>query len=143
MVTNGVEDAAVYVEGALVTGHAAHVMDRILRSPNVAAVLTNLPQPLRSEVLATASAISRAARAWERLPLSPERSDETPLGEIEALSVARSELLTTKQVAEQLGVSSRRVQQLAAGGLGSFVGRQWLFDQDVVRAYASTGKEAV
>ena len=134
-----------FVEGALVSGAAAHVLDRVVRSPSVRRVLEQLPGWLRAEVEATAAAIRRAAAEYEALPISPERSDETPLGEIEALSdrmVGPSVGLDTERAANLLGVSPRRAQQLAGHGLGRKVGRVWRFDETAVREYGRSRREA-
>jgi hypothetical protein len=99
-------------------------------------VLDSLPPWLRAEVDATARAIRRAAADYEALPVSPERSDETPLGEIGARSERdHGDGLDVGQAALLLGVSPRRVQQLAAGGMGRKAGRAWLLDPTVVREY--------
>lgn len=46
-------------------------------------------------------------------------------------------MLTTKQVAERLGVTDARVRQLAIGGklYGEKYGRDWLFDENDVADY--------
>ncbi len=126
-----------FVSGALVTGATAHVLDRLLRSPNVRQLLDNLPSWLRAEVDATARAIGRAAADYEALPVSPERSGEAPFGEIAARSagIGTAGWLDAGQAANLLGVSARRVQQLAAGGMGRRVGRVWRLDETAVREY--------
>jgi hypothetical protein len=96
-----------YIQGALVSGASAHVLDRVLRSPNVRGVLGNLPPSLRSEVEATARAISIAAAAYEALPVSPQRSGDAAIGET-AAGWAAQEWVSTREAAELLGVSRRR-----------------------------------
>ena len=128
-----------YVEAtALVSGASAHVLDRLLRSPDVRRLVDNLPAWMRAEVEATARAIRRAAADYEALPISLERSDETPFGEIEGRSARMGESVgwvCVEQAANLLGVTPRRVQQLAAGGMGRRVGRVWQLDGTAVREY--------
>jgi hypothetical protein len=130
-------DPPPYVSGALVSGASAHVIDRVLRSPNVQQVLDNLPEWLRVEVEATVKAIRRAAADYEALPISLRRSAEAPVGEIAARSqhIGSDGWLDVEQAATLLDVTPRRVQQLAAGGMGRRVGRIWRLDETAVRAY--------
>ena len=134
-----------YVSGALVSGASAHVLDRVLRSPYVRRVVEGLPAWLRGEVEATAAAIGRAAAEFEALPVSLERSDETPFGEIEGRSArigGSAGWLDVEQAAHLLGVTPRRVQQLAAGGMGRRVGRAWRLDETAVREYGQRRRPA-
>ena len=129
---------APYVSGALVSGAPAHVLDRVLRSPDVQRLVDNLPAWLRAEVEATARAIRRAAVEYEALPVSLQRSDETSFGEIAGRSTRMGESVgwvCVEQAANLLGVTPRRVQQLAAGGMGRRVGRVWQLDETAVREY--------
>ena len=135
-----------YVAGALVTGASAHVLDRLLCSPDVRRVVECLPPWLRAEVEATATAIGRAALEYVALPVSLDRDAETQDGEIAALSERTGVgpldgWLTAEQAANLLGLSARRVQQLAAGGLGRKVGRVWWLDETAVRAYGQRHQE--
>jgi hypothetical protein len=133
-----VTSASPYVAGALVSGASAHVLDRLLRSPDVRRVVECLPAWLRAEVEATVTAIRRAAVDYEALPVSPERSGETLPGETEPRwpgDLLEPGGLTVMQAADLLGVSARRAQQLAAGGMGRRVGRVWELDPTSVREY--------
>jgi hypothetical protein len=141
-----------FVRGALVSGAPAHVIDRVLRSPNVARVLDNLPPWLRAEVELTARAIRLAAQEWEALPAAPERNGETPQDEAGAGfgvvpewsppgsqtgGVDPDRRLGTAEAAGMLGVSLRRAQQLAAGGIGAKdVDGRWSLDRTAVVEYA-------
>jgi hypothetical protein len=124
-----------YVAGALVRGVSAHILSRLLRSPNARRVTDNLPADLRAEFAATAKAIHRAALEYEALPVSPERSDEALISETVAASDRVGGWLTTGQVASRLGVSIRRAEQLASAGMGHKVGHIWRLDPTAVHAY--------
>ena len=122
-----------YISGAaLVSGAPAHVIDRVLRSPDVQRVINNLPPWLRVEVTATVQAIRTAASRYEA---QPKRSDETPIGETVACSGRVDGWLNVGQAASLLGVTPRRVQQLAVGGMGHKVGHTWRLDPTAVHAY--------
>jgi hypothetical protein len=43
-------------------------------------------------------------------------------------------MLTTKQVAERLGVNPSRVRQIAGAGIGTKIGRDWMFTEEEVLA---------
>lgn len=64
------------------------------------------------------------------------------------LHMNETQLLTTKQAAHLLGMSIRRVQQLASSGrlTGEKSGRDWLFEMDAIMAFArkprKTGRPA-
>lgn len=122
-----------YVRGALVQGVSAHVLDRVLSSPNVARVLDSLPPWMRPEVEETRRAIHRAAGEYEVLPVAVDGSTEAPPAEIGPLSAHE---ISTYQAGILLGLGERRVRQLAAGGMGRRVGGRWLLDRSAVLAYA-------
>ena len=125
-----------FVESAaLLSGPAALVVSRVLRSPHVVTVLANLSgwlHPYRSEITAAVQAVHRAAHAWESTPLAVEREDAIEAGAVDAESP-----WTTERAAALLQLSRRRTQELAAGGLlgGHRVGRQWILDEAAVREY--------
>jgi hypothetical protein len=140
MTTHPTPPAIPFVEAAMVSGAPAHVLDRVLRSPDVQRVINNLPPWLPVEVTATVQAIRTAASRYEAQPM---RSDETPIGEIEARSDRVGYgWLNVEQAASQLDVTPRRVQQLAAGGMGHRVGRVWRLDPTAVHAYARRRRQA-
>lgn len=126
---------APYVEGALITGPSAHVLDRILASPNVVRMLAmvQMPAEARAEVDAARRAIRRAAQAFEAASTAVDGTTETSLAEIAPLS---SHEFDTHEAAALLGVGERRVRQLAAGGMGRRAGGRWLLDRTAVLAYA-------
>lgn len=126
-----------FVESAaLLSGPAALVVSRVLHSPNVVTVLADLPrwlQRYRSEIHAAVEAVHRAARAYESGVAALEREDVVVSGAVRAHS---DQHWTTRQAADHLRLSRRRVQELASAELGGRkVGRQWLFDEVVVREY--------
>ncbi|MFE3786977.1 hypothetical protein [Streptomyces goshikiensis] len=122
-----------YVHGALVHGVSAHVLDRLLASPNVVQLLGTLPGWMRPELEATRRAIGRAALEYEALPAAGAGSAEVV--EVEA-GPSLSQEISTHQASVLLGVGERRVRQLAAMGMGRQVAGRWLFDRSAVLAYA-------
>lgn len=126
-----------YVESAaVVAGRPAAVLDRVLSAPRVAAVLDRLGD---AEVDATRAAIRSAAKAYEQATAT-RRSSETRSGEDRAGWPVG--VVTSAQAAELLGVGLRRVQQLAAGGLGRRVAGRWVLDRDEVEHLAAERREA-
>ncbi|MEU3168958.1 hypothetical protein [Streptosporangium sp. NPDC006930] len=119
----------MYVDGAaLVSGHAADILNRILSAPLVAKPLDRLSDP---EVEAMREAIRRAAKAYAQAG-PDERNDETsddPTGP------QWGEEISTDEAARVLGVSRRRAQQLAEGGMGRRVAGRWRLDSLAVLAY--------
>lgn len=128
-----------YVEGALVHGVSAHVLDRVLASPNVAHVLDALPSWMRPELEATRRAIRRAARAYEAQPVAAVGSAEVACVEV---GPALPHEITTHEASGLLGLTERRVRQLAAGGMGHRRGSRWLLDRSAVLAYAKRRRSA-
>lgn len=115
--------------GALVRGSSAWLISRILNSPAVAKVVTSPPRLVdRAELAATVAAIHQASRAFETSVTALERGNETTAG-----AVAPQSEWTTKQAADHLRMSQRRVQELAAELGGRKIGRQWLLDEVAVR----------
>ncbi|GAA2726349.1 hypothetical protein [Actinocorallia aurantiaca] len=114
-----------YVEHAvIVPGHVAVIYRKVLDSPKVRAVLDRLADP---DEMAVREAMRRAARAYGQARFAAEAADSRdgaswphdPIG--------------TSEAAELLGLTRRRVQQLAAGGLGhrDATGR-WCLDRDEI-----------
>lgn len=122
-----------YIEsGALVCGSSALLLSRILRSANVATVVSNPPGWVdRADLHAQVAAIHRAAEAFETASSAHERESATPLGAVTA------ELDTgwpVRRAATYLGLSPRRVQELAPELGGRRAGRrQWVLDPVAVR----------
>ncbi|WP_153453808.1 helix-turn-helix domain-containing protein [Streptomyces smaragdinus] len=131
--------AAGYVRGALVQGASAHVLDRVLASPNVVAVLRSLPSWMGPELDETRRAIRRAAREYEARAVAVDGSAETEVPEVGASS---GHEVTTGEAAVLLGCTERRVRQLAAGGMGARRGGRWVLDRSVVLAYAERRRTA-
>lgn len=123
----------VFVQGALVHGVSAHVLARVLASPNVVGALDSLPSWMRAEVEATRRAIRRAAREYEALPVAEDGSAEAAGAEVGPVLPHE---ITTHEASALLGVGERRVRQLAAEGMGRRAGGRWLLDRSAVLAYA-------
>lgn len=122
-----------YVEGALVRGSSAWLLSRILASPGVAAVVNNSPQWVdRAELAATIAAIHTAARRFDTTTAALEREDAAPLGAVMPQSAPG---WTVRRAAAYLGLSHRRVQEIAAELGGRRVGRAWILDEAAVREY--------
>lgn len=122
-----------YVEGAaLVAGFAAHVIDRVL-ARHLPALLqwTQLSADQRQALEETRTAIARAADLHAQQSTS---ATETPVAEIGPTSP--HDEMSTAEAAAELGVTQRRVCQLAEGGLGRKVGRVWVLDRAAVLAYS-------
>lgn len=119
----------LYVEHAvIVSGRVADIYARVLAAPRVAAVLDRLNSP---EEIATRAAMRRAAQAYEQ----GKRNGEARMRPDDPSSP--HDPISTGEAAQVLGMSVRRVQQLAAGGLGSRGrGGRWLLDRDAVAALA-------
>jgi excisionase family DNA binding protein len=116
---------------ALVSGPSAWILSRILRSPDVRRILANPPAWIeRGDLADTVMAIDQAGKAFEVALSALERGNEAPLSAV----MPQSEF-TTRQAAERLGLSQRRVQELAALLGGRRVGRQWRLPEAAVREY--------
>ncbi|MFY1703933.1 hypothetical protein ACN28G_19725 [Micromonospora sp. WMMA1923] len=115
-----------FVRGALVDGVSAHLLDRLLADARNVRLLAGLPSWMAVEFAPVREAIGRAAAEYLARAVAVAGSAET----VEPVGVAASspdDLLTCAQAAVLLGVSERRVRQLAARGLGSkHAGRWWL-----------------
>jgi hypothetical protein len=124
-----------YVEGALVAGFAAHAVDRVL-ARHMAALLADprLSAVQRAELEQVKTAIRRAARQWEELPISEETGgpEITPF----------SEWITTEEASALLGMTARRARQLASAGMGVKAGGTWLLDREAVLAYRQKRRTA-
>jgi hypothetical protein len=124
-------DPERYIEGALVRGSSAWLLSRIVASPGVTTVLNNPPGWVdRTELAATIAAIHKAARGFDTASAAPERDTATALGAV----MPESDLLgwTVRRAADFLGLSDRRVQEMAPELGGRRVGRQWLLDEVAV-----------
>lgn len=114
-----------YVEGAvIVSGRVASTYSRILSSPKVAQVLDQIGDP---EEIATRAALRKAAKRFSHVRAVERKSEAWDEGVDPSLA-----LIGTAEAAHLLRMSRRRVQQLAAGGLGQKVAGQWRLGLDVV-----------
>lgn len=114
--------------GAIVSGRAADVLNRVLSAPRVAGPLDKLGDP---EVNAVREAIRRAAKAYAQANGS-RRSGETPDDQV---GPQWGDEISTTEAARLLGVSRRRAQQLAEGGMGRMVAGRWRLDSTAVLVY--------
>ncbi|MEU2625864.1 hypothetical protein [Kitasatospora sp. NPDC007106] len=134
-------EARPYVEGAaLVSGVSAHVLDRILASPDVTRIFATMAPWMRPEVEATRRAIHRAALLYEALPHAANGSAETDIPEVEA---PLPHEITTTEASAVLGLGERRVRQLAAEGMGRQLAGRWLLDRSAVLAYGDRRRGAL
>jgi len=135
--------AFVPAGAAVIHGPAAWVIARILAAPNVRTLLLNLPagwlRPYAGEIADAVAAVHRAAAAWDTAaPISPTRNDETAPDEIEPPSA-----WSVSTAAAYLGLTERRVQQLAEQLGGRRIGRTWALDPAAVREYGRQRRKAV
>jgi hypothetical protein len=122
-----------YVVGVVIPPRIAHeLVERFDLNPLRFATQGNDP-----EFYDVLHALAWASQAWA---ISLERS--TAVSEREAAPVPRetaasSELLVTKRVADKLGLSHRRVQQLAKAGEleARQIDGRWSFTAHAVQAY--------
>jgi hypothetical protein len=118
---------------AVISGPAAWLLARLLRSPDVARVLACPPSWIeRGQVIDMVTTVDLAARAFEASITAPKRGESTSLGAVVAHSAAD---WTTKETAEFLTISVRRAQELAPDLGGRRAGRQWRIPATAVRAY--------
>jgi hypothetical protein len=120
---------------AVISGAPAWLLDRIMRSPDVATVLSNPPRWIdRDHLAATLDALHLAAKAFDVDSTALERGKPTTLGATVAQSAGN---WTTAQAATYLRISVRRAQELAATDLGGTrIGRRWAIPAVAVRQLA-------
>ena len=122
-----------------------------LRERDIADAITHFRSTNQFEVAraieSTFAQLREAERQWEQRQrddgASVDGNAETPPEGIGALSsreeaiASDSVVMGTAAAAGLLGLSERRVRQLAVGGLlvGRKVGRQWLIDEVSITAY--------
>ncbi|MFI7632423.1 helix-turn-helix domain-containing protein [Microbispora rosea] len=124
-----------YVEGALVSGFAAHVVDRLL-AKHLPMLLRSTPmsEEQRAALVETRVAVALAADTWAIAAAA------TPVAAIGSSSPGDE--ISTAEAAALLGVKERRVRQLAEGGLGRKVGRVWVLDRAAVLAWRDEMRSA-
>lgn len=119
-----------YIEGALICGWAAYAFARIL-ARHWREEVEDLPPHLRAPLEDALEALDHAARRWEA----------TRRGNAEALPAeaapSSEHELSTREAADVLKVSERRIRQLADAGalVGRKEGPQWRLRKDAVLAY--------
>ncbi|MDX5565647.1 hypothetical protein PYK79_23185 [Streptomyces sp. ID05-04B] len=120
--------------GAIVEGAAAHVLADLLGTEAARRYLRQKPPALQGDIERAVTAIRRAALAYEATltPISAAGSSETAFAEI--VQPFEREI-TTGQAAALLGLTERRVRQLAAGGMGRRAGGRWLIDRTAVEEH--------
>lgn len=118
---------------AIISGAPATLLSRLLGSPYVVKVLAHSPSGVDpNELAAVLDAIHRAGRAHENRLDQQRRDDAEPLGAV------MPHCWTTEQAATYLGLSARRVQELALELDGQRIGRRWLIPETAVRCYKQT-----
>jgi excisionase family DNA binding protein len=127
---DGPVDRLISEPAAMVSGSAAWLLSRLLRSPSVVKVLTNAPD--RADIAATVDAIHAAGRAHANRPEQERRDNATAPGAVAAQSAAD---WSTGQAADYLQISRRRAQELASELDGEKIGRAWRIPASAVRAY--------
>lgn len=105
--------------------HLADDLDQLERLSD------GLPGDRRQEILDAFADLEAAAEDWRA---SANGNAETPDAETVASSPT-DELLTTRQAAEMLDLTPRRVRQLAAAGLGVKSDGRWRIRRSDVDAY--------
>jgi hypothetical protein len=124
----------IELPAAVVTGGPAWLLSRILRSPSVATVISLPPIWVnQAELTATITAIHRAAKAFDTMATAPERETATLTC---AVTLESNSEWTVRKAADYLGLSQRRVQELASQLGGRRVGRQWILEEVAVREFA-------
>lgn len=124
--------------GAHVAGWSAFAIDAVLHK-HLDPYLRAMSPAQRRQVERTHEAIHRAALYWKAQAISDDGNAEAGAAEIRSSSAGE---LSTVDVARILGVSERRVCQLAvewmAEGLARKVGRSWLIDAAAVELHHET-----
>jgi hypothetical protein len=129
-----------YVQGALVAGWPAHVIDAML-SRYLPQYLGLMTKTQRAEVERAHAAIHRAAS----LGTVAADGNAAIVGPAAAADSEHADELTVDQVADQLGVRPRQARNFAAAWAGEGharkVGGMWLIDRLAVEAH-SQGRQA-
>lgn len=120
-----------YVDGAcvLVSGRVAAKWLQYLDCPTPKMILNYEDD---AEELAARAAMRKAAKSYSQVR-ALTRNYETSGSPIDECSI--QEWIGTAKAAELLGLSVRRVQQLAAGGMGHRQGGRWLLSSSLVLAH--------
>jgi hypothetical protein len=122
---------------AVVSGAPAWLLSRVLRSERITKVLANLHTGVdQAELAATVNAIHRAGRVHEN------RVDQQRRGNAIAPGTVVPHCWSTEQTAEYLGLSRRRVQELAPALGGKRIGRRWAIPAAAAHDFAERRKPA-
>jgi hypothetical protein len=115
---------------AVVNGAPAWLLSRLLRSERVTKVLANPQTGVdQADLAAVVDAIHRAGRAHTNRLYQRQRDNAAAPGAVAAQS------WSTAQAAAYLGLSLRRVQELAPELDGQRIGRQWAIPAAAAREY--------
>lgn len=117
-------------DAALIGGREAVFLAAVLRR-HAPDYLRAAPVEVRRDVDRAIEALRRAGEAYRA---STSGNAETETGPESTESGRSDELMTTAKAAELLGVTDRRVRQLAAAGAGRKVGQTWLIDPTHIEA---------
>ena len=117
---------------AVVAGAEAFLLSGVLKAPLVAAFMAKARWFHGADVQGTLEAIDRAARAWKASLVLAERENAAP-----DRAMVPDSRWTVDQAAGYLGLSRRRVQELARAGwfTGRREGRRWVLDEASVLDY--------
>ncbi|WP_157884030.1 helix-turn-helix domain-containing protein [Arthrobacter alpinus] len=122
--------------GAHVSGGPAFIIANLIELTKVDDRLRGLPPELRAATLETLDDIRGAAAVWDRSRKGNQAPEVVGIQDVAVTVDALESFLTTAQAADVLGVSERRVRQLADVGTlaGRKLGRQWQLDPESVQA---------
>jgi hypothetical protein len=118
---------------ALISGTAAFLLSRLLRSPQVTAYIRSAGWVGGDDFDLALAAIHAAGRAWETTINLPQREN----ARANVRSLSNPATMSIEAAAGHLGLSVRRTQELAQSGLleGQRTGRRWVLDEASVRNY--------
>ena len=129
--------SARFIPAAVVIdGYAARALAIMLRRDWDRGDFRSLPPEGRSEAYHAVRALERAGEAWMRSRPSVGGRAETAVVEIGSES-SHEQFISVDTAAGLLGVSDRRVRQLAAAGLGAKVGGSWVIRRSDVELEAA------
>lgn len=114
---------------AIVQGQAAVGLAMLLYFATTRGGLTGLPDQIRSATLGALEAVDLASRAHVRRVSATGRTEARP---VPAAPLSIHEPLSVTEAATALGLTERRVRDLAAAGLGYKVGGRWVLDRTSV-----------
>ncbi len=118
---------------AVITGQAAYLLSRWLRTPAAIAAMRAAQWLHGTDVAEALRAIHFAGDAWQATVELRERNNEIRY----ELPDPDRATLTVEEASEHLGIGNRRVQQLAQSGriTSHRTGGRWVLDQKSVNTY--------